>query len=93
MSHKIDFKSLEKKLWDEGSTQGPDLRFSSAELPPASIGLASIRIKRWTRLLISFSVALVIVTCVLWFSKTHHVLKVSTQDGYVRAVEMFVQDE
>jgi len=93
LSHKIDFKSLEKKLWEEGSGDDPGLRFSSAELPPASIGLASIRIKRWTRILISLSVVFVIASCVLWFSKTHHVLKVSTQNGYVRAVEMFVKDE
>jgi len=93
LSKEIDFKALEKKLWQQGSSDGPDSRFSSGELSPASVGLASIRMKRWTRLLIASSCALIVLSCLTWLSKTHHVLKLSTQDGYVRAVELFVKDE
>ena len=93
LSDEFDPKALEKKLWDEKVDQEGTIRFSSKTLPPASVGLASIRMKRWTRRLIALSVAFLVLSTVLWVSKTHHVLRLSTQDGLVQSVELLINDE
>ena len=80
-------------MWSEKAEEGSAIRFSSETLPPASVGLASIRMKRWTRRLVSLSVVLMVLSTLLWISKTHHILRLSTQDGLVQSVELFINDE
>lgn len=93
MSDQFDPKALEKKLWAESVDEEGGVRFSSDALPPASVGLASIRIKRWTRRLVTASVVMLILSTFLWAAKTHHVLRLSTQDGLVQSVELIINDE
>jgi hypothetical protein len=93
LSEEFDPKSLEEELWSEKAEEGSAIRFSSETLPPASVGLASIRMKRWTRRLVSLSVVLMVLSTLLWISKTHHILRLSTQDGLVQSVELFINDE
>jgi hypothetical protein len=91
LSDSIDFKKLEKDLWQQKESV-TSAQVELHELPPASIGLASIRMKRWTRRLITISVVLLLLSSLLWFTKTHHVLRVSTQDGVVKSVELLIND-
>ena len=92
MSEPVDFKKLEQKLWGEKEADDASFGFIPPGLPPASVGLASIRMKRWTRRLVVASFALVMISAFLWVTKTHHVLRVSTQDGYVKSVELLRND-
>lgn len=93
MSDEFDPKTLEKQLWAEKVDEENPVRFSSTTLPPASVGLASIRMKRWTRRLIAMSAVFLVLSTLLWVSKTHHVLRLSTQDGFVQSVELLINDE
>lgn len=92
MSDTVDFKKLETDLWSESHNGELLSGFSPQGLPPASVGLASIRMKRWTRRFVFASIVLVFLSCLLWATKTHHVLRVSTQDGIVKSVELLRND-
>lgn len=92
MSKQFDFKKLEKDLWAAKPNDRLAPPFSSTGLSPVNVGLASIRMKRWSRRLISASVVLIVFSILLWAAKSHHILKVSTQDGLVKAVELIVNE-
>lgn len=92
MSKQFDFKKLEKDLWSAKPEDRLPPPFSAPGLSPANVGLASIRMKRWSRRLVSASVVLIVLSILLWAAKSHHIIKVSTQDGLVKVVEMIVNE-
>jgi len=91
VSKQIDFLKLEEELW-ASSFDGPDHQFLPPTLSPVSVGLASVRMKRWTARLIRWAAYLLFASVLLWATKTHHILKVSTQDGVVKSVELLTNE-